>query len=83
MIIAISASSPAEFSIIEAPTITLAEGTEIVIYNRNRNSNTNIGELRKNFGRLIIQDTLSNSRSRSEAAKKLGLKKIHDHYLEL
>ena len=36
--IEITASHPAEFSLIEAPTIDLADGTEIVIYNRDRNS---------------------------------------------
>ena len=38
MTIEISASYPAEFFLIEAPTIDLADGTEIVIYNRDRNS---------------------------------------------
>ena len=38
LIIAFSASSPAELTVLEAPTIDLAAGTEIVIYNRNRNS---------------------------------------------
>jgi hypothetical protein len=40
LIIAFSASSPAEFFMIEAPTIDLGAGTEIVTYNRNRNSGT-------------------------------------------
>ena len=34
----VAASHPAQFSLIEAPTIDLAAGTEIVIYNRDRNS---------------------------------------------
>ena len=38
MVINVSSSHPAEFSLIEAPTIDLAAGTEVVIYNRDRNS---------------------------------------------
>ena len=37
-VITVTASSPAEFTILEAPTVDLAAGTEKTIYNRDRNS---------------------------------------------
>ena len=43
MIITISASSPAEFFIYEAPTINLAAGTEKTLFNRNRNTTNTSG----------------------------------------
>ena len=44
MVVEVTASSPAEFSIIEGITIDLGAGTEKTIYNRNRNS-TNVSTL--------------------------------------
>lgn len=38
MVVEVTASSPAEFTILEGQTIDLAAGTEQTIYNRNRNS---------------------------------------------
>ena len=40
MIIEIAASDPADFDLLEAPTITGGNGTEQTVYNRNRNSST-------------------------------------------
>ena len=38
MVITILSTSPAEFFLLEAPTIDAGEGSEIDVYNRNRNS---------------------------------------------